>query len=443
MKMDRMDEYKALMEELQQPVPAKLNGTLKRAKARRKKKLLRPVQIGLTTAAAFVLLVNFCAPVAYACSQLPILRELAEFVSFSQPLSQAVENEYAQVLGLEETQGEITAAVEYLIVDRKQVNAFYRVDGPEKEYYVECSFEEREEGCVIGNSPIVQTGELSSVQMEFIDREVPEQLTVVMQVCRQPGETEEAPQNIHDASALEEPEREVLAEFQFELSFDPAFMAPTKTTRPDQTFTVADQTFTIDLLEVYPTGIRFHVKAEEKNTVWLAGLTFHLETEDGERLDAVTNGVSASGEEASPAMVNYFADSSYFYDSDSLTLVITGAELREKEQTAIRLDPIAGTMDGTLPEGITLKEVKRQGESLSVTFHYPEDRTAASVVADYIDSEGEKVERNMLSTTHNWEDESYDETHTLLNCPQGELFLTLRYDCYQDTEIILPITFTE
>ncbi|MBQ9165583.1 MAG: hypothetical protein IJX71_01430 [Oscillospiraceae bacterium] len=440
--MDRMKEYKALLEEFQHPVPG-LDGTLERAKTRRRKKLLRPLQIGLTTAAAFVLLVNFCAPVAYACAQVPVLRELAEFVNFSQPLSQAVENEYAQVLELEETQGEITASIEYLIVDRKQVNLFYRIDGPEEEYYVECSFEDREGGCVIGSSPIIQSGQLGSVQIEFIDREVPEHLDMVMQVCRQPGETENAPQNTHDASALEEPEREVLAEFQFALSFDPAFMAPTKTTQPGQTFTVAGQAFTIDLLEVYPTGIRFHVQAEEENSMWLAGLTFHLETEDGERLDSVTNGVSASGEEGSPAMVNYFADSSYFYDSDDLTLVITGAELREKEQNPIRLDPISGTLNGTLPEAITLKEVQRQGESLSITFHYPRDRTAASVVDDYIDSEGNKVECNMLSTTHDWEDESYDETHTLLNCPQGELLLTLRYDNYVETEIILPIAFVK
>ncbi len=31
----------------------------------------------------FVLLVNFSAPIAYACSQVPILRELAEAVTFS------------------------------------------------------------------------------------------------------------------------------------------------------------------------------------------------------------------------------------------------------------------------------------------------------------------------------------------------------------------------
>ena len=78
--------------------------------------------------AAFVLLVNYCVPVAYACSKVPVLRELAEAVTFSRSLTDAVENEYVQPMELSQTENGITAEIAYLIVDQKQVNVFYRLD---------------------------------------------------------------------------------------------------------------------------------------------------------------------------------------------------------------------------------------------------------------------------------------------------------------------------
>lgn len=440
--MDRMDEYRTLLEEVSQPAPAALEGALERAKVRRKKRLLRPIQGILTGAAMFVLLVNFCAPVAHACAQLPILRELAEFVSFSQPLTQAVENEYAQIMDQKQSANGITAEIEYLIVDRKQVNIFYRVDGPEEEYYVESTLEQRE-GCSFGYSPITASGELSSLQAEYIDGPVPEALTVCIQVFRQPGEREDAPQNVHSSEALEEPEREKLAEFFFDLTFDPAFMAPARLGTVEGAFEADGQRFSVDRFEVYPTGIRFHVLADEGNTMWLAGLDFYLETEEGERLDSVSNGISASGEEGSPAMVNYFADSSYFYDSGELTLVITGVELRQKEKHLLPLDQSTGAVEGTLPEGITVTETERRKESLTITLYYPEERLSASVLDRLWDETGGEIPRSSLSTTNDWENGGCEETHYYPACPEGEVYLELRYDTYRETEIPLTITMEE
>ena len=127
--MNRMEEYQALLSELERPVP-ELERTLDRAKARRRRRAILKPLAGLATAAAvFVLLVNCCAPVAYACAQVPILRELAELLRFNQSLSAALEHDYGQMIGQEQTENGITARVEYLIVDQKQVNVFYSVTG--------------------------------------------------------------------------------------------------------------------------------------------------------------------------------------------------------------------------------------------------------------------------------------------------------------------------
>ena len=88
--MNRKNEFEAMIEELNQPAPG-LETTLDRAYQKRRKKTVNVAvrSVGGLAAcfAVFVLLVNFCVPVAYACSRVPVLRELAEAVTFSRSLT--------------------------------------------------------------------------------------------------------------------------------------------------------------------------------------------------------------------------------------------------------------------------------------------------------------------------------------------------------------------
>ena len=81
--MNRNKEFEAMIQELNQPVSA-LEGTLDRAYKKKRKRttqmIVRPAAGLVACFAIFVLLVNFCAPVAYACSRVPVLKELAEAV---------------------------------------------------------------------------------------------------------------------------------------------------------------------------------------------------------------------------------------------------------------------------------------------------------------------------------------------------------------------------
>ena len=97
--MNRKNEFEAMIEELNQPAPG-LEATLDRAYKKKRKRttqlIVRPLAGLAACFAVFVLLVNFCAPVAYACSQTPVLKELAEAVTFSRSLTDVVEN-YKQI----------------------------------------------------------------------------------------------------------------------------------------------------------------------------------------------------------------------------------------------------------------------------------------------------------------------------------------------------------
>ena len=131
--MNRNEEYNELMQKLDSP-PLKLDYTLERARARqsalkKRKKASKVVLIPLGTLVAvfalFTALVNFSAPFAEACSEIPVLSRLAEAVSFNPSLSAALENEYVQEVGQEQTKNGVTAKIEYVIVDQKQLNIFY------------------------------------------------------------------------------------------------------------------------------------------------------------------------------------------------------------------------------------------------------------------------------------------------------------------------------
>ena len=130
--MNRMDEYTALLAELEQ-VPKELDNTVNKALNRKntlqKKRRFFGTSLGGLAAcfAAFVLLVNLSTPFARACGRIPLLADLAKAVSWSPSLSAAVEHDYVQPMNLSQYQNGITAKVEYLIVDRKQVDVFFSV----------------------------------------------------------------------------------------------------------------------------------------------------------------------------------------------------------------------------------------------------------------------------------------------------------------------------
>ena len=131
--MNRNQEYEALLQELE-ATPATLDGTAERAlRRRRRDRRLRlfGVPAGSLAAcfAAFVLLVNLFPPFARACGNVPLLRALAQAVAWSPSLSAAVENEYVQPIGQSQMENGITATIEYLIVDQKQVNIFFTLEG--------------------------------------------------------------------------------------------------------------------------------------------------------------------------------------------------------------------------------------------------------------------------------------------------------------------------
>ena len=458
--MNRKNEFEAMIEELNQPAPG-LEATLDRAYKRKRKRtaqlIVRPLAGLAACFAVFVLLVNFCAPVAYACSLVPGLRELAAAVTFSRSLTDAVENEYVQPMDLSQTDNDIMAEVAYLIVDQKQVNVFYRLDSKKYES-LEADPEVlnadgvRPASCGYSSTGFgAENGELRCLSIDFVDDNVPDSLRIKLDVytnviTHENVAPEQAVNNIYSDNPYEEPD--YLAHFDFLLEFDPKFTATGKVFPVNQTVILEGQAITITEIEVYPTHMRVDIAESADNTAWLKRLDFYIETDWGMKFDPVSNGITATGSTDSPSMVSYRADSTYFYDADHLKLVITGAQWLRKDMETTYLNLVTGE-HGELPEGAEFDSAREQGSGWVVKFRaaYEEDKPMYQLFGHlFYDADGNEYEINQWSSMYGDPDEEgnitffYDE-FPLLHFTEEEVWLSPHYshNWVADDQIVIII----
>ena len=440
--MNRKNEFDAMIEELNRCTTG-LETTLDRAYKRKRKKttqmIVRPLAGLAACFAVFVLLVNFCVPVAYACSLVPGLRELAAAVTFSRSLTDAVENEYVQPMDLSQIDNDITAYVDYLIVDQKQVNVFYRLNSDKYEsleIYPEVLNTDgvRPASCSYSNTGFgADNGELRCLSIDFVDGNVPASLRVKLNVYTnsiryENVAPEQAVDDIYSDNPYEEPD--YLAHFDFLLEFDPKFTATGKVFPVNQTVILEGQAITITDIEVYPTHLRVDIAESEDNTAWLKDLDFYIETDWGMKFDPVSSGITATGSTDSPSMVSYRADSTYFYEANHLKLVITGAQWLRKDMETTYLNLVTGE-HGELPEGAAFDSAMKQGSGWVVKFRaaWEEDEPLYQLFGHlFYDADGNEYEIHHWSSMYGDLDEEgnitffYDE-FPLLHYTEDEVWL--------------------
>ena len=384
--MNRMEEYKALLNELD-AAPENLEYTVKKALNRKnalqKKRRIFGMSAGSLAAcfAAFVLLVNLSTPFARACGRIPVLAELAKAVSWSPSLSAAVENDYVQPLRLSQSQNGITARVEYLIVDRKQVDVFFSI---QSDNYAHLDLEhpkltvpgEQEGYSTSLSSYGVENGDLIDFRIDFMNRDVPDCLTMTFGVYdnkhlyenqKPPAQSNVADYGDELLSDNPKEQREILATFTFELRFDPTYTEQGTVIDVGETFLLDGQSVTLTEAEIYPTHLRLNFDYDPANTAWLTELNFYLENERGERFNGIVNGISATGNPDNPSTDSVWLDSPYFSQGEHLTLHVTGAAWIDKGQERVKVDLANGTMENP-PQGVRLEWTEKRDTGWLVSF---------------------------------------------------------------------------
>ena len=450
--MNRNEEYNALLAELEQ-VPEHLDDTVERAVKRlnalqKKRRAWAISCAGLAACfACFVLLVNLSVPFARACGSIPVLRELAKAVSWSPSLSAAVENEYVQPIGQSQTENGITATIEYVIVDQKQLHIFFTLDSDDYDNLnAEMPRYETEQVCsTIGSSWNQPPGTLLDFTLDYGDHNVPDSLTMTFGVTTyvESDWSAEAPVQSYEDEMLEpveEEEPDYLAEFTFDLEFDPEFTAKGEIIPVNQTFSLDGQTLTVTEVEVYPTHVRVNVADDPNNTAWLKSLAFYLENEDGERFEPISNGISATGDEDSPAYVSFRLESPYFADSEHLTLHVTGSEWLDKDMERVRVDLAHRTAE-RLPEGVTFQSAEKWDGGWVLTFRVQQRKEHHSFQvwnSTFYDEEGNPYEASRRGTTT--DDSGYfEEMLPLPGYWEDVVWLQPTYSHTTTESILIPI----
>ncbi len=430
--MSRQEEFAQLCQELEEKEPdmARILETA-RARKRRKSLILRPLGSVAAAFAIFVLLVNYCAPVAYACSQVPVLRELAKAVTFSRSLSDAVEHDYLQELNLSQTQGDITAEIPYLIVDQKQVNIFYRLSSESgAKLYADPDVQavdgEKGGGYVLASSGYGEdNGELRYLTLDYVTETVPDRLNLVLRVAKWGEEVAES-QVFSEEAGPQEPD--YLTEFHFLLEFDPTFTATGKIFPVGTTVELDGQKITVQTVEVYPSHLRLELADDPGNTAWLEDLDFYIQAENGMTFTSDITGITATGAEGSESMLSYRAESSFFYEAEQMSIVITGAQWREKSREKLHLNLLTGESD-PMPEGVSFVEARREGKDWIVKLRCEKAEEKPMYQAfDHLfyDAEGNQYEINSWSTRYGDGDEKtwFYQEFPLREYPYDEVWLS-------------------
>lgn len=401
--MTRNEEYRQLLEQLDKTPPA-LEYTLQRAQTRekacRRKRRLLGVPAGSLAVCftVFVLLVNLFPTFAYACGGVPVLRELAKAVAWSPSLSAAVENQYVQPIGVSQTENGITATVEYVIVDQKQVNIFFTLEGEYEYLSAEMpTFSPVQRCSVLGADFRQPPGTLLRFTLDYGDGNVPDGFTMTFPVFGEQTVEEDAPAPLERPyeeellSPVKEPEREILAEFTFDLHFDPMYTDLGEQIPVQKDFVLDGQTLTVTEAEVYPTHVRIRVKGAEENSAWLKGLEFYLEDEQGNRFETISSGIVASGDQNTPANVSFRLESTYFSESEHLTLYITGAEWLDKAHERVEID-LKNQVAPWLPEGVALVKTKEYPDGWTLQFTVEEGFQKQPFSMTFYDENGQSYE---------------------------------------------------
>ena len=452
--MNRKNEFEAMLKELNHAAP-ELEGTLDRAYRKRRKQIIRPFAGLGACFAIFVLLVNCYAPVAHACSQVPVLRELAAAVTFSRSLRDAVENEYAQPMGISRTENEITAEIAYLIVDQKQVHIFHRLSsGRHTNLQAQIDILSADGSRLpstawsIKNQDAHSDG-LQDLSIDFLDGDVPESLRLILRVYEAGQNPENTPpaDPLYSASGVQQ--QASLAKFDFLLEFDPRYTAPGKIYPVNQTVDLGGQTITISRIEVYPTHMRIEISEDVDNTAWLKGLDFHIETDQGTTFLPVANGITAVGSGDTPSLVSYRADSIYFYEAKQLKLVITEAQWLNKDAQPIYVNLQTGET-GELPQGVCFDSAKKQNQTWVLRFRAQWDSSTPMYqifTHDYMDGDGKEYHINQSSSYWGEEDAQgnvtwfYDE-FPLTGFPDDEVWLNPLFTHRWNGEVKIQVSLS-
>lgn len=379
--MDRLQEYQELISK-SNIIPEALDDVVLRAHRRVKFRRIysRFGQIAVFIVIAigiFTISVNSSLKLAYAVGKIPILSDLAKKLTLSPSLKAAIDNEYVQPMNLSETRNGITVRVEYIIVDKKQVNIFYNINGSyDDEWKIGLQNNKELEYTTSYFAGAEEPGELRRLTIDIHSQNVPSSLQLQCKLYKQEGIQYEA--------------EDIVAVYDFDLQFDPNYIDQGEAIAIEKWLELDGQQIYFDQAGIYPTHFQLDLKDNEKNTAWLKSLYFRIVDEALAVPESSQNGITALGSVNSPFMASHRLDSNYFSQAKLFQLEIIGAEWLDKDFQSVTINLESNTANH-LPQGVQLMHCNKTRGGWDIVFKVKrhEDVAARSPFAsNYCDQQG-------------------------------------------------------
>ncbi|MCL2425016.1 MAG: DUF4179 domain-containing protein [Oscillospiraceae bacterium] len=352
--MNREQEYHALKHE-HISTPLALENVLADAQARAKRRNFRnytimPLSTIALLFAFFVGLVNLSPAVATAVERIPGLQQLAAIVSFSPSLTEAVEQDFVQTVGLEQQIGDVTMRVEYVVVDGQHIHIFYTL---ESAIYSNLSIsvgawdaENRYTSATLMLSPRREENDNMRYMMFGFDDRLPNVVIWAGKVLNMDSDYVWG---------------NVIGEYEFILELDAEFVQAGEIIALDYDFALDGQYLTLTTIELNPAHTRINFTADDANTKLLRALWFYMENEHGERFyPPHEKGIVANPSTGldTIAVETHFLESVFFAESESLIMVIEEVIWLDKSMEYVRINLADGTSE-PLPDGMQLESVEQ------------------------------------------------------------------------------------
>ena len=411
------------------------------AKLKRKKRTLITSISTLAASLLFVLLVNTNTAFANAVSELPVIRNLAEFVKFDKSLSRAIENEHVQEVNLVAWDGSNRLLLPYVIADEKNLVLFFQLPeefNQESNQWINIFLDnmknsvtgEKVEGYGYSTSGLSPEGREENYgfimqEYHFSEGKLPQSIDIEVETVIENITASDEPVELKDSSIYEDTKYTYDKTGTFKFHIDLAdFVAP-RIYEIKETHKIMDQQIIVENMKVYPTGTEVNISFSEENSAWIKGLELEL-LQNRDAVYKGNNGFSSTNDTENKWMSVYI-ESNYFDKPKKQELLIKAIRLLDKDEEFITVDIDNETITPNI-EGVELKQVIKEADNATLIFstQISKDDNHGMFSHEYKDIEGNIYNLNGEGTS------SYDS--------QMETLITVKYP--QSGKVILQRVLT-
>lgn len=315
---------------------------------------------------AFVGVVNLFPTVAFAMSDVVVLGDLARAVTFDPSMRACLENEYAQYVGKEMVSKEgYHSKVYYMVVDASRISIFYKsdvmswkdLDDVDEDVIVQGAdvfgADGTELNCAVS---FLQTDikHLYELRMDFIgDESIPDEIQ--FQVVYEKLEFAGVETDPFDGDEVQDYDYVTVDEVVCSLYPQEQYRTVVTHHEIGQTVEIDGQKLHLDALDIYPTQARLSMTPDARNSATLTEIDIVLLDDQGREYRDKRNGMPGTwGDDGITARMY---ESSYFVETESITIVIKAASWLPKDKERGTISYEHRNVEN-LPENTTIEEMK-------------------------------------------------------------------------------------